>query len=582
MRTDSTNLSSDAVMNCRSLIDKNYGKQYLPAQPIFYASKTGAQEAHEAIRPTDVYQQGSSILVERDQQRLYDLIRDYFLACQMTDAQYLSSTLTVMCGEFELKAKGRILVFDGHTRALRPAGKQDNVELPDLEVGQLLSLQKLVPKQNFTKPPARYTEASLVKELEKRGIGRPSTYASIISTIQDRGYATINNRRFFAEKIGEIVTDRLYENFSHLMDYGFTADMEETLDQIANGGKDWKVVLNEFYSDFRRKLDAATGEGEGKTAVGGMRTNLPTNTDIECQNCGRNMQIRNGATGVFLGCSGYGLTPKERCTKTLNLVPGEEIEDSALDEEAEARLLVSKHRCSVCRSAMESYLIDEKRKMHICGDNPDCFGYEIELGKFRLKGYDGPILECDKCGSDMQLKSGRFGKYFGCTKEECKNTRKLLRNGEAAPPKADPIPMPHLQCERVDDFYLLRDGASGIFLAASQFPKNRETRAPLVEEILSVKEQLDPKYQFLATAPIMDPAGNKTQIRFSRKTKEQYVLTEIEKKASGWKAFYREGQWKVEVKEKSKTAVKKKANTSTRKKKVMGKKPGESKAGRPT
>jgi len=473
-------------------------------------------------------------------------------------------------------------VFDGHTRVLPPAGKQDNVELPDLEVGQLLSLQQLVPKQNFTKPPARYTEASLVKELEKRGIGRPSTYASIISTIQDRGYATINNRRFFAEKIGEIVTDRLYENFSHLMDYGFTADMEETLDQIASGGKDWKVVLNEFYADFRRKLEAATGEGEGKTAVGGMRTNSPTNTDIECQNCGRYMQIRNGATGVFLGCSGYGLTPKERCTKTLNLVPGEEIEDSALDEEAQARLLVSKRRCSVCRSAMESYLIDEKRKMHICGDNPDCSGYEIEWGQFRLKGYDGPIVECDKCGSDMQLKSGRFGKYFGCTKDECKNTRKLLRNGEAAPPKADPIPMPHLQCERVDDFYLLRDGASGIFLAASQFPKNRETRAPLVEEILSVKDQLDPKYQFLATAPIMDPDGNKAQIRFSRKTKEQYVLTEIEKKASGWKAFYREGQWKVEVKEKSRTAVKKKTNTSTRKKKAIGKKSGKSKAGRPT
>ena len=582
MRTDSTNLSIDAVVNCRSLIDKVYGKKYLPAQPIVYASKEGAQEAHEAIRPTEAYQRGSTILVERDQQRLYDLIRDYFLACQMTDAQSLSSTLTVMCGEFELRAKGRILVFDGYTRALPPAGKQDNVELPDLEVGQLLSLQKLVPNQHFTKPPARYTEASLVKELEKRGIGRPSTYASIISTIQDRGYATINNRRFFAEKIGEIVTDRLYENFSHLMDYGFTADMEETLDQIASGGKDWKVVLNEFYSDFRQKLEAATGEGEGKTAVGGMRTNSPTNTDIECQNCGRYMQIRNGATGVFLGCSGYGLTPKERCTKTLNLVPSEEIEDSALDEEAQTRLLVSKRRCSVCRSAMESYLIDEKRKMHICGDNPDCFGYEIELGKFRLKGYDGPIVECDKCGSDMQLKSGRFGKYFGCTKDECKNTRKLLRNGEAAPPKADPIPMPHLQCERVDDFYLLRDGASGIFLAASQFPKNRETRAPLVEEILSVKDQLDPKYQFLATAPITDPDGNKAQIRFSRKTKEQYVLTEIGKKASGWKAFYREGQWKVEVKEKSRKTLKKKTNISTRKKKVIGKKSGESKAGRPT
>ena len=150
------------------------------------------------------------------------------------------------------------------------------------------------------------------------------------------------------------------------------------------------------------------------------------------------------------------------------------------------------------------------------------------------------------------------------------------------PQRLNPIPMRHLQCERVDDFYLLRDGASGIFLAASQFPKNRETRAPLVEEILSVKDQLDPKYRFLATAPVMDPDGNKAQIRFSRKTKEQYVLTEIEKKPSGWKAFYREGQWEVEVKEKSRTTLKKKINTSTRKKKVRAKKSDQSKTGRPT
>ena len=276
MRTDSTNLSIDAIMTCRKFIFDQYGKEYVPQNPVFYASKEKAQDAHEAIRPTDVYKRGSEFSVERDQKHLYDLIRNYFLACQMTYAEYLSSMLTVTSGRFELRAKGRILQFDGHTRVLPPAGKQDNLELPDLKVGQVLSLRKLVSYQHFTRPPARYTEASLVKELENRGIGRPSTYASIISTIQDRGYATIKNRRFFAEKMGEIVTDRLTENFSNLMDYGFTAGMEETLDEIADGGKDWKTVLTSFYADLRKKLDTAAGDGEGKYAIGGMRANLPT------------------------------------------------------------------------------------------------------------------------------------------------------------------------------------------------------------------------------------------------------------------------------------------------------------------
>ena len=255
---------------------------------------------------------------------------------------------------------------------------------------------------------------------------------------------------------------------------------------------------------------------------------------------------------------------------------------SVLDEDTEIIQLVSKHRCSICSSAMESYLIDEKRKLHICGNNPDCLGYEIEKGDFKLKGYDGPVLECDKCGSEMQLKTGRFGKYFGCTQDDCKNTRKLLKSGEAAPPRADPIPMPHIRCTKVDDFYLLRDGASGIFLAASEFPKNRETRPPLVEEILTIKDQLDPKLRFLASAPVEDSSGNKAQIRYSRKSKEQYVMTEVEKKPTGWKAFYRNGKWVTEVKEKrqvktpkhaskGKKTVKKKSSSKAMRKKASGK-----------
>jgi DNA topoisomerase-1 len=195
---------------------------------------------------------------------------------------------------------------------------------------------------------------------------------------------------------------------------------------------------------------------------------------------------------------------------------------------------------------MDSYLIDESRKLHVCGNNPDCPGFEVEPGKFKIKGYDGPILECDKCGAEMQLKTGRFGKYFGCTSEDCKNTRKLLRNGEAAPPKMDPVPMPELECQKVEDHYILRDGAAGLFLAASQFPRNRETRAPFLDELLPHKDEIDPKYSVLFSAPVTDPEGRRTQVRFSRKTKEQYVMTEVDGKASGWKAFYRDGKWHPE------------------------------------
>ncbi len=195
---------------------------------------------------------------------------------------------------------------------------------------------------------------------------------------------------------------------------------------------------------------------------------------------------------------------------------------------------------------MDSYLIDEQRKLHVCGNNPDCPGFEVEAGKFKIKGYDGPVLECDKCGAEMQLKTGRFGKYFGCTAEGCKNTRKLLRSGQAAPPKMDPVPMPELICAKVEDTYVLRDGAAGLFLAASQFPKNRETRAPFVDEIVPHKEEIDPKYTFLFSAPAVDGDGNRTQIRYSRKTAEQYVMTEVDGKATGWKAFYRDGKWQVE------------------------------------
>ena len=541
MRTDSTNLSAEAVSTCRDFIQNKYGPDYLPESPKVYSSKSGAQEAHEAIRPSNIDIMPSDLVgMEEDAQKLYRLIWQQFVACQMVPAQFTSTTVTVMANGYELRTKGRVIRFDGYLKVLPAVRKKDDdIELPELTVGEILSLNVLLPLQHFTKPPARFSEAALVKELEKKGIGRPSTYASIISTIQDRGYVRLEKRRFYAEKIGDIVTIRLDENFSDLMDYGFTAAMEEYLDEIAEGELDWIDVLNRFYADFSAKLEKA-GEADS-----GMRPNEPTLTDISCPQCERPMTIRTGSTGVFLGCSGYSLPPKERCKGTLNLTSGDEAVNVDEDDEAESRLLMHKHRCKICNTAMDSYLIDETRKLHICGNNPSCDGFEVEAGSFKLKGYEGPLIECDKCGNDMQLKSGRFGKYFGCTNESCKNTRKLLRNGQAAPPKMDPVPMPELACEKVEDHYILRDGASGMFLAASKFPKHRETRAPLVAELIPHKSEIDPKYTFLFEAPTEDPDGLKTVIRFSRKTKEQYVQSELDGKPTGWKAFYDNGSWKV-------------------------------------
>jgi DNA topoisomerase-1 len=340
MRTDSTNLSADAVNACRDYIQQRHGAKYLPEQANSYSSKSGAQDAHEAIRPSNVdISPGDLGDMEVDARRLYQMIWQQFVACQMTPAEFTATTITVAAGDYEMQCKGRVTRFDGYLSVM-PARDEDD-ELPDLQTGDAMSLLALIPQQHFTKPTARYSEAALVKDLEKRGIGRPSTYAAIISTIQDRGYVRIENKRLYAEKIGDIVTDRLAENFTDLMDYGFTATMEEQLDDIAEGKLDWKQVLNRFYGDFNQKLNSAQNE------EGGMRPNNPSATDIECSKCGRPMMIRTAGTGVFLGCSGYSLPPKERCKHTANLTAGDEAVNIEEDDEAESKLLLHKHRCKL-------------------------------------------------------------------------------------------------------------------------------------------------------------------------------------------------------------------------------------------
>ena len=550
MRTDAPSLSKDSIQDARNFISQNIGEKYLTNAPRIYSSTENAQEAHEAVRPTNAFLKASDLIgTSEEEQKLYDLIWQQYIASQMPDAEYLSTSVKINLGQYTFSATGREIVFDGYSKIMNSSGKDKDEEiLPSLDENEILNLNKLNLDKKFTKPPARFSEAALVKELEKKGIGRPSTYAAIISTIQERGYVEIQNRRLFVKKIGHIVTERLVENFDKIMDYDFTANFENNLDRVADGELEWKKVLDDFYDAFKRDLISASSED-------GMKTNQPTSTDITCP-CGKtNMVIRNSSNGVFLGCSGYENTGDEKCKKTLNLISGDEA--ISIDDTEEAQNLLIKKRCPKCDTSMDNYLIDENRKLHVCGKNPDCDGYLIEDGQFKIKGYDGPTLECHKCGSDMQLKTGRFGKYFGCLNDNCGATRALQRNGEPKPLTMEPIDLPDLKCIKCDDHYLLRDSMKGLFLAASQYPKNRETRAPKVSEINNLKDEFSyscrflpdkDKHLYLLNAPVKDKDGNPYVIRYNRTDDIHYVASEKDGKKTKWSASFNKGEWKESLK----------------------------------
>ena len=572
MRTDSVNLSKEAIESAREIIAANYGDKYLPEKPNYYQSKESAQEAHEAIRPSHPEMKTVPSTVDRDGQRLYQLIYDRYLACQMSNQTYESRAIVVQAGDYLLRATGRTEIFDGFRRVL--GNKSEDVMLPDVKEGDILKLEDLVPSQHFTQPPARFSEATLVKELEKDGIGRPSTYAAIIATIQERGYVKIERNRFFATKMGEIVTDRLRYSFANLMDLHFTASMEESLDEIAAGKRDWIANLDEFYRDFSEHLSKASLPAD----QGGMPNNKVIEIDMMCPQCGKyHMAAHMGRTGTFLSCMGYhdsSVKAADRCKCTVNLTYTQEQtipEDIEMDEATEAKLLLKSKRCPKCGATMDAYLIDKNHKLYLCSNAPGCDGYIREEGDYSQEAEAalGPTVECEKCGGTMVLKDGRFGKYMQCTNEECKNTRKILKNGEVAPPREDAVDLPELTCEEnKDSHYVLRDGASGIFLAAHNFPKVRETRPVFVEELRRFRDRISPKFYYLADGPVVDNEGNKTQVRFSRKTKEQYLASITDEgKQTKWAAYYNKdtNSWTISELKARSTTTKKSASSSTTK-----------------
>lgn len=307
MRTDSVNLSTQAIGMARGYISNLIGKPYLPKAPKFYKSRSkNTQEAHEAIRPTDVQRQGDALRdrgeFNRDHIRLYELIWKRFVACQMNEAIMDQTTVDVKANDYILRATGSVIRFEGWLKLYGKEVEEDMEEkkqvLPSLSEGELLKLLQILPTQHFTEPPPRYTEASLIKKLEELGIGRPSTYAPILSTIQERFYVEKLERKFVPTALGFAVTDFLMKYFKDIIDYQFTAQMEDELDEISRGERQWKPTMKEFYTPFEKKL--------GETAQKAEHIKLAVEyAGKKCPECGKELIVRVGRFGKFLACSGF-------------------------------------------------------------------------------------------------------------------------------------------------------------------------------------------------------------------------------------------------------------------------------------
>lgn len=431
MRTDSVRVSQEAQADAARYIAERFGQPFVPERPPAYRSGRGAQEAHEAIRPTSVYRDPASLreFLTKDQLALYTLIWSRFVASQMLPALYDVTTVTIQGGRFTLRASGRHQRFAGFMQVYiegkdevletKPAETKDEtaegtaveeeaeLAIPPLEVGEQLRLLGVTPDQHFTQPPPRFTEATLVKELEELGIGRPSTYATILSVIQNRDYVVKTQGKFRPTELGGIVVDLLVESFPRVMDYEFTARMETTLDEIEEGQKNWREEMQRFYEPFSQWV---------KEAAAGMRNikAMEEKTEEICERCGGRMVIRWGRFGRFLACANY-----PECKGTRELPP-------ELKEEN--------------------------------GDGEDA-----------TASGETEAAPCENCGRSMVMKRGRFGPFLGCSGyPECKTIRKLsqteVRSARPAPQPTDEV------CEKCGSPMVLREGRFGRFLSCSTYP----------------------------------------------------------------------------------------------------------------
>jgi DNA topoisomerase I len=312
MRTDSVDLGSEAIAAIRSYVTNSLGVQYIPEKPNYYTTKSkGAQEAHEAIRPTNPQRTGSDLHVDPTLTKVYDLIRRRTIASQMAEAQLLQTALTIQAGPGQFRANGQVVTFPGFYAIMPPAKKDDDDgELPNVQVNDQLACSELKKNQHFTEPPPRFSEATLIKALEEFGIGRPSTYAPTIDTLVQRNYVVLEQRRFTPEEIGTAVIALLKEHFPNIVDTGFTASMEEQLDQIAEGKGSYQEILTNFWGPFKEQVDTETEKIQ--------KVSLVTETDKICPTCGKPMVIRIGRFGKFLACSNF---PECKTTQPLEAAP---------------------------------------------------------------------------------------------------------------------------------------------------------------------------------------------------------------------------------------------------------------------
>ncbi len=419
MRTDSTRVSDDALREVRDVISQRFGPQFLPESPNFYRSKKGAQDAHEAIRPTSAMRHPDEVaqFLSEDELKLYRLIWQRFVASQMTSAVFDQTTIEVTAqgkdnAEYLMRATGSVPKFDGFQAVYKEGKDQKDAEddeesarLPLVSDGEVLKFRSILPEQHFTEPPPRFTEATLVKELESDGVGRPSTYASILSTIQEREYVKREGGKFFPTELGMVVTDLLVESFADIFDVTYTARMEEELDNIEDGKLDWRAAMAEFYERFQK--DLAEAERSMRDV---KRMEVPT--DQVCEKCGKPMVIKWGKHGSFLACTGY-----PECTNTRQLNKGlHELE-------------------------------------------------EEEGGKVEISEQDATEY-CPNCGREMVLKKGRFGTFLACTGyPDCKTTKQLGQTQK----KAD-VPLDE-KCPLCDHNLVTKSGRFGEFTACSNYPK---------------------------------------------------------------------------------------------------------------
>lgn len=384
MRTDSLNLAKEAVASAREHIKNTYGDKYLPAKAKNYATKSkGAQEAHEAIRPTMVEFDGETAAdyLSVDELKLYKLIYNRFLACQMTEAELESQTLLFQGEKCTFKASGRKLLFDGFYKVTGYTEK-DKL-LPELKTGQDVSMDDIKQEQHFTEPPARYNEASLIKKLESLGIGRPSTYAPTITTLQTRKYIEIEKKRIRPTDVAFTVTEMLENHFPEIVDSGFTSNMEETLDEIAEGTAQWQPTLKAFYTPFVHKVE------EGKKKIKSLKVAIPTGE--KCPKCDADLLLRKGRYGEFIACSNF---PQCKYTKNTD---GTEVEGPEETDE----------KCDKCGSIM--VIKNSKRgKFLACSAYPKCKN---------AKSLEPPkelSVPCPECGGKLHEREGKRGKFFGC------------------------------------------------------------------------------------------------------------------------------------------------------------------------